>query len=124
MMSVLARALRAERLLELGTSNGYSTIWLGDAAEDLDGRVLSVDVDEGRQALAHENIRRAGLQGTVELRLEDAAETLAALPDGGCDFIFLDAERPAYVGYWPDLVACSRRPACCWSTTRSPMRRS
>src|SRR5436305_1006113 len=103
-MSVLVHALRAGRLLELGTSNGYSTIWLGDAAESYGGRVLSVDVDEDRHAQARENISRAELDATVELRLEDASTTLAALPDRGCDFVFLDAERPAYLGYWHDLV--------------------
>jgi predicted O-methyltransferase YrrM len=110
MISVLVRALRARRLLELGTSNGYSTIWLGDAAEGHGGHVVSVDVDDGRHAQARENIARAGLQDTVELRLEDAGETLAGLPDAACDFIFLDAERPAYVGYWPDLVRVLAAP--------------
>jgi predicted O-methyltransferase YrrM len=109
-MAVLVRALCAQRLLELGTSNGYSTIWLGDAAEAQGGRVVSVDVDEGRHALARENIARAGLERVVELRIEDAAETLAALPDGGADFVFLDAERPAYVSYWEDLVRVLASP--------------
>jgi predicted O-methyltransferase YrrM len=110
MMSVLVRALRAQRLLELGTSNGYSTIWLGDAAEAHGGRVLSVDVDAGRLAQARENVARAGLVATVELRIEDAGETLASLPDAACDFVFLDAERPAYPGYWPDLVRVLAAP--------------
>jgi predicted O-methyltransferase YrrM len=110
MMAVLARGLRATRLLELGTSNGYSTIWLGDAAEAQGGHLVSVDVDEGRQAQARENIARAGLDGTVELRIEDAAQTLAARPDGGCELIFLDAERPAYVSYWEDLVRVLASP--------------
>jgi predicted O-methyltransferase YrrM len=109
-MAVLARALRAQRILELGTSNGYSTIWLGDAAEGQGGRVVSVDVEEGRHAQARENIARAGLEEVVELRLQDASETLAALPDGGADFIFLDAERPAYVSYWQDLVRVLASP--------------
>jgi len=110
MMSVLVRALRAERLLELGTSNGYSTVWLGDAAEAQGGRVLSVDVDEGRMAQARENIARAGLDATVELRLEDAGATLAGLAGASCDFVFLDAERPAYPCYWPELVRVLAAP--------------
>ncbi len=109
-MAVLVRALRAQRILELGTSNGYSTIWLGDAVEGQGGRVVSVDVDEGRHVQARENIGRAGLDQVVELRLQDAAETLAALPDGGADFVFLDAERPAYVSYWEDLVRVLASP--------------
>ena len=110
MMAVLVRALRARRLLELGTSNGYSTIWLADAAEAHGGHLLSVDVDEGRQAQARENMTRAGLDEVAELRIEDAAQTLAAQPDGACDFIFLDAERPAYISYWEDLVRVLATP--------------
>ena len=110
MMAVLVRALRASRLLELGTSNGYSTTWLGDAAEAYGGRLLSVEADEGRHAEARENIARAGLDATVELRLADAGQTLGALPDAACDFIFLDAERPAYPSYWPDLVRVLASP--------------
>ena len=56
------------------------------------------------------NIARAGLDGVVELRIEDAAETLAALPPESCHFIFLDAERPAYPGYWEDLVRILATP--------------
>ncbi len=110
MMAVLVRALGARRLLELGTSNGYSTIWLGDAAEETGGRLLSVEADTGRGAQAVENIRRAGLSETVELRIEDAAETLRGLPDDAVDLMFLDAERPAYVSYWPDLLRVLARP--------------
>lgn len=110
MMAVLVRALRARRVVELGTSNGYSAIWLGDAAEGHGGRVLSVDVDEDRNAQARENLTRAGLGASVELRLQDAGETLAALGDAGADFIFLDAERPAYEGYWEDLVRVLAAP--------------
>jgi predicted O-methyltransferase YrrM len=110
MMAVLVRALRARRLLELGTSNGYSTIWLADAAQGNGGHLLSVDVDEGRQTQARENLARAGLEATAELRIEDAAQTLAALPGDACDFIFLDAERPSYVSYWEDLVRVLAAP--------------
>ena len=110
MIAVLARALRAKRLLELGTSNGYSTIWLGDAAEACGGRLVSVDVDEGRHAQARANVARAGLTPVVELRLQDAGETLAAMPGSGADLVFLDAERPAYVSYWEDLVRVLASP--------------
>ncbi len=109
-IAVLVRALGARRLLELGTSNGYSTIWLGDAAEQLGGRVLSVDLDPGRGAQAADNIARAGLEGVVELRLEDAGATLAGLGANSADVIFLDAERPEYPSYWPDLVRVLAHP--------------
>ncbi len=110
MLAVLVRACGARSLLELGTSNGYSTVWLGDAAADSGGRLLSVDVDPERTAQARETIARARLEQTVALRSEDAAQTLAAQADAAVDFIFLDAERPAYVSYWPDLVRILARP--------------
>ncbi len=110
MMSVLVRGAGATRLLELGTSNGYSAIWLADAAEETGGELLSVEVDQGRGGEAAGNVERAGLSSVVELRVEDAAETLAGLPDADRDFIFLDAERDTYVSYWPNLVRVLARP--------------
>lgn len=107
-LAVLVRATGARRLLELGTSNGYSTLWLADAVRSVGGRMVSVDVDAARSALAAQNLDRAGLRGLVELRVEDAAVSLRRAPDEGWDMIFLDAERPAYAGYWGDLVRVLR----------------
>ncbi len=104
LLGVLIRAGRARRILELGTSNGYSTIWLADATEVTGGAVVSVDVDAARTALARENIRGAGLEERVELRTEDAALTLERSGDAEWEFVFLDAERPAYPSYVRDLV--------------------
>jgi len=104
LLGVLIRATGARRILELGTSNGYSTIWLADAAEATGGTVVSVDVDAERTELARGNLLRAGLEGGVELRTEDAAVTLGRSGDLAWQFVFLDAERPAYPGYLPDLV--------------------
>src|SRR5690242_8733803 len=104
LLGVLVRATRAQRVLEIGTSNGYSTIWLADAAEATGGTVLSVEIEPSRTALARENLARAGLEDRVELTTADAAQALRALPDNAFDVTFLDAERPAYVGYWRDLV--------------------
>lgn len=104
LLGVLIRATGARRILELGTSNGYSTIWLADAAQDTGGSVVSVEVDSDRTELARENLRRAGLEDRVELRTEDASATLARSRDAEWDFVFLDAERPAYPGYLRDLV--------------------
>jgi predicted O-methyltransferase YrrM len=104
LLAVLIRALAPKRLLELGTSNGYSTIWLADAAREAGGSLTSVELDPERSARAHENLRRAGLADHVQLRIEDAAAVLAGSAQGEWDFVLLDAERPAYAAYWPDLV--------------------
>ena len=104
LLAVLVRALAPRRLLELGTSNGYSTIWLADAARAVGGSLVSVDIDAGRSAEARDNLAAVGLEDVVELRVEDAATTLSNATDAEWEFILLDAERPAYTGYWPDLV--------------------
>ena len=104
LLGVLIRATGARRILELGTSNGYSTIWLADAAESTGGRVVTVDLDASRTELARENLNVAGLEAVVELRIQDAADTLTRSDDAEWEFVFLDAERPAYPSYLPDLV--------------------
>jgi predicted O-methyltransferase YrrM len=104
LLGVLIRATGARRILELGTSNGYSTIWLADAAESTGGSVVTVDVDPVRTEQAGENLRVAGVEALVELRTEDAAQTIAGSDDGGWEFVFLDAERPAYPSYLRHLV--------------------
>lgn len=108
LLGVLIRATGARRILELGGSNGYSTIWLADAAEETGGSVTSVETDPERTALARANLARATVR--AELRTQDAGRALSDSPDGWWDFVFLDAERPAYAGYWPELLR-SLRPA-------------
>jgi len=106
LLALLVRSTRARSILEIGTSNGYSSIWLADAAEATEGTVVSVEVDPERTEMARGNLASAGL--AAELRTEDAAQTLKQASDGRWDFIFLDAERPAYAGYWPHLLRTLR----------------
>ncbi|HWK26019.1 MAG TPA: O-methyltransferase [Solirubrobacter sp.] len=108
LLGVLVRALQARRVLEIGTSNGFSTIWLADAAEAVGGHVVSLEIEAARSAQAAENVAEAGVASFVELRVQDAGEALAAFGDAAFDLIFLDAERPHYAGYWPDLVRVLR----------------
>ena len=100
---ILVHAIRATRLVEVGTSNGYSTIWLADAARTTGGRVTSLERNPEKVRLARANLARAGLADLVEIRAGVAAETLAALP-GPFDFVFLDADRPSYRTYLELLV--------------------
>ena len=104
LLGVLVRAMKATRVLEIGTSNGYSTIWLGDAAEAVGGSVLSLEIEPERTAQAQRNVDEAGVADFIELRTTDAGEALASFEDYAYDLIFLDAERPLYVSYRPDLV--------------------
>jgi predicted O-methyltransferase YrrM len=95
---ILVRAARAARILEVGTSNGYSTIWLADAARATGGRVVTLERDPDKVRLARENLQRAGVAGWVDVREGPAADTLSGLP-GPFDLAFLDADRASYRTY-------------------------
>jgi predicted O-methyltransferase YrrM len=108
LLALLVRATAARRVLELGTSNGYSTLWLADAVHTTRGSLVSVEIDEDRSAQAARNLERGGVRDLVELRVQDASDALAESGDGEWDLIFLDAEHPAYPDYWPDLLRVLR----------------
>ncbi|MBO0850356.1 MAG: class I SAM-dependent methyltransferase, partial [Pseudonocardia sp.] len=80
LLSVIIQAMGARTVVEVGTSNGYSTLWLADAVARRDGRVISVDLDGAAQEQAAANLAAAGLAGLVELRHADGGEALAGLP--------------------------------------------
>jgi predicted O-methyltransferase YrrM len=108
LLHLLVRALGARDVLELGTSNGVSTLWLADALAPAGGRLVSVEIDAERSRAARANLERAGLEAVAELRTGDAADALRASPDAAWDVVFLDAERPEYPGYWPELARVIR----------------
>ena len=76
-LNVLARAINARRILEIGTLGGYSAIWMGRALPE-DGRLISLELDEHHAEVARRNIARAGLDGKVEVRVGAALDSLAA----------------------------------------------
>jgi predicted O-methyltransferase YrrM len=92
LLSILVRSSRSTRLLEIGTSNGYSTIWLAWATRVIGGHIISIDREAHKQVLADANLRRVGLRDVVDLVCGDAAEVVANLP-GPFDFVFFDADR-------------------------------
>lgn len=102
-LAVLVKAMRARRILEIGTSNGYSTLWLADAAAAVDGTVVTVEMAASKIALARANFARAGLAERITQHEGDAGALLAGLGDGAFDLVFLDSQRSAYLAWWPDL---------------------
>jgi predicted O-methyltransferase YrrM len=92
LLSILVRASGATRALEVGTSNAYSTIWLAWSLAPTGGRIISIDRNPDKHALALENLRRADLLDRVDLRTGDAAEIVRELT-GPFDLVFLDADR-------------------------------
>jgi predicted O-methyltransferase YrrM len=107
-LHVLARAIHARRILEIGTLGGYSAIWMGRALPD-GGQLVSLELDEHHAEVARGNIARAGLDGKVEVRVGAALDSLAKLrADRGepFDLVFIDADKrntPAYFSTAVDL---------------------
>ena len=98
-----------QSIVEVGTSNGYSTLWWADAAGQAGGHVVSLDVDPQRQAEARRHLELNGLQARVDLVCQDGGVYLANLPEESVDFLFLDAERSQYASWWPHPVRVLRR---------------
>jgi predicted O-methyltransferase YrrM len=92
LISILVRSSGVTRGLEVGTSNAYSTIWLAWSLGPVGGKLISVDRNPDKHALARENLRRADLLGRVELLTGDAVEIVRQL-SGPFDLVFLDADR-------------------------------
>lgn len=107
-LGVLLRAMNARRVLEIGTSNGYSTLWLASAAREIDGHIVTVEHSAQKIAMANANFARAGLANWITI-LHDAAErVLEHSAEAAFDVIFLDSDRAAYVSYWPLLKKALR----------------
>ena len=91
-VTMLLRIARVQNLLEIGTSNGYSTIWLASTIGPGGGRVTSIDRDARKHAMANDNLAAVDLLRYVDLVLGDATEIAARLP-GPFDCMFFDADR-------------------------------
>lgn len=99
LLGLVVRMVDARLVIEVGTSNGYSTIWLADAVAETGGRVVSIDTATTDEV--SENLNRAGLVDRVQLMHGDGGACLAGLADDSVDVVFLDAERTEYTGWWP-----------------------
>jgi predicted O-methyltransferase YrrM len=102
-LDVLVRATNARRVLEIGTSNGYSTLWLAQAARAVGGTVTTVDLSRFKFDMAAGNFARSGLAAFIAQVEDDAGKLLARQKDEAFDLIFLDSERPEYPGWWPEI---------------------
>jgi predicted O-methyltransferase YrrM len=110
LLQLLARAIGARNVLEIGTLGGYSTIWLARALPD-GGRVISLEADPTHAEVARANIARAELDTRVEVRLGmalDLLPTLAAEGGNPFDFIFIDADKPNNAAYFDWALKLSR----------------
>jgi predicted O-methyltransferase YrrM len=112
----LAQVMRAQSVVEVGTSRGVSTLWLADAVRSTGGQVVSFDIDRDAQDAARITVREAGLADHVRFLVDDGGAALANMPDGSVDLLFLDAERTEYPSWWPHPMRVLRPGVSWWRT--------
>ncbi len=102
-LALLIRATNARELLEIGSSNGVSTIWLAAAARQTRGRVTGTEIIPERATEANRNLAAAGLDAVARVVAGDARTTVSSLP-GSFDFVFIDAEKDDYVDHLETVI--------------------
>ncbi|WP_319522050.1 O-methyltransferase [uncultured Desulfosarcina sp.] len=100
--TVLVKATKAKNILELGTSNGYSTLWLASALPE-NGTVTTIERSEQKAKEAKANFERTNLLERIQLLIGNASDLLNDLK-GEFDIIFLDADRSAYISFIPHIL--------------------
>ncbi|MBX5161679.1 DUF1442 domain-containing protein [Rhizobium sp. NZLR8] len=105
-INIIARSLRAPTILELGTSFGYSGIWLAEAARASGGRLITMEMHDYKSAYARDMAVKAGLADRVEFKVGDAVQMIAALSEG-IDFVLVDLWKDLYLpcleAFYPKL---------------------
>ncbi|MGZ4577471.1 MAG: O-methyltransferase [Mycobacterium sp.] len=106
-LSLLAGAIEARRILEIGTLGGFSTIWLARGAGP-QGSVVTLEYEPKHAEVARANLERAGVADRVEVIVGAALDTLPTLNGGPFDLVFIDADKENYVAYLEWAVRLAR----------------
>ncbi|MDF0491436.1 DUF1442 domain-containing protein [Sphingomonas sp. H39-1-10] len=96
LINILARSLKAPTILELGTSYGYSGIWLAAAARATGGRLITMELQDYKSAYAQDMAAKAGLADFIDFRVGDAVKMITELTVG-IDFVLVDLWKDLYV---------------------------
>lgn len=110
-LNVLIRLLGAQSVVEIGTSYGYTTLWMGEAARDTGGHVISMETYADKCKRARDLVDLAGLSGVVDIRHGDARQIVRELA-GPIDLVFIDAAKPDYITYIDELLPKIRSGGC------------
>jgi len=107
LLRLLTEAVGAKHVVEIGTSNGYSGIWICLALRTTGGKLTTHEIDAGRAALARENFKRAGVDDLVTIVEGDAHQEVTKLNEP-IDILFLDADKEGYIDYLNKLLPLIR----------------
>ncbi len=99
-LNILIKSVNAKKALEIGTSNGYSGIWIASALKETGGHLTTIEFWENRQSLAIENFKRCNLDEIITTKLGSALKILQDDINEDFDFIFIDANKSEYIKYF------------------------
>ena len=101
LMNMFIKMMNAKSALEIGTSNGYSGLWLAKALKETNGRLTTIEYYEKRQSIAIENFKKCGVFDIVRPLQGSACDILGSFDDNEkFDFVFIDANKREYVKYF------------------------
>jgi caffeoyl-CoA O-methyltransferase len=107
LLRILTEATHAQRVVEIGTANGYSALWICLGLQTTGGKLITHEIDPGRAVLARENFKRAGVEDLVTVVEGDAHQTVTRLTEP-IDILFLDADKAGYPDYLSKLLPLVR----------------
>lgn len=107
-LSMLVQLQQPQSILEIGTSTGYSTLWLAHAAQSINAHLTTLEIEKDRTEQAQQHVNNLNLNNAVTFWVGDAGQYLAQC-EKQFDFILLDAERQYYLEYWHDLKRILRK---------------
>jgi len=95
-LNTLIKGAKSKTILEVGTSYGYSTVWLAEAAKQTGGKVITLEIDQKKSVYTKEQLQKAGLANHVDFRVGDALELIEASAES-FDFVLIDIWKELYV---------------------------
>ncbi len=107
--NILLQNMKAKKILEIGMSIGYSTMWFAEALSKNDGKIITIDQDEKKIHRAKLNFENAGLQNYIEIKHGDALEIISKIRqdpnlEESFDFVFIDADKERYIQYFDAVL--------------------
>lgn len=107
LLRILAESTNAKNVVEIGTSNGYSALWICLGLRNTGGKLITHEIDHDTVLLAQANFKRAGVEDLVTVVEGDAHRTVAQLKEP-IDILFIDADKPGYPDYLKQLLPLVR----------------
>ena len=104
-INILIKISKAKRVLEIGTSNGYSGIWIAKALLETGGKLDTIEFYQKRIDLAVENFKKANLLDIITIHQGSALSVIDEFENNTFDFVFIDASKPEYLAYFLNLEA-------------------